>query len=434
MQHSQTRYEDTIPLGIGDTDLSLVATLVPPTRTQGILTIGRLQGNTEDVYYTNVVGNTVTISLRGLSETALTPTQVVGNRKVHNANESLEITTHHLYDTNKARKDENDTISGDWEFTGTETFADDKARSKTTAAPVDDKSFANKKYVDDQVGGVADTKVKVSSDDTTTDFLDNKFTVSGGLVKTVTSPGGNEKINLHMPVADFLGANMLGSTPSLVYVDRQCLIGRGFTTSPAINVSLSGSYPQYRSPRSDYADADVCDSFVLIGDYLYVLILDSGTTPNTYRVYRYSATNINAGGALMNFAGSFVLVQTDSSLRMSSDGTYLYFNFKAGNSANDYDVAKFEISGTTLNYVSTTSFGSTSGDCGNVVFTSNAAYGFNNGSGYLTKISKFDLSGTLISSGATSTGAFCQYNYLGNIYIGRTIDDQLITYTKIVLP
>jgi len=201
MQYSQTRYEDSLSLGIGDTDLSLQCFLVPPTRTQGILTIGRLQGNTEDVYYTNVVANTVTIALRGLSTTALTPTQVIINRKVHNANESLEITTHHLYDANKTRVNENETVSGNWEFTGTETFADDKARSKTNAAPIDEKSFANKKYVDDQVGGVADQKFKVSSDDTTTGFAEDKITVSGGIVKTTTSPGGNEKLNFDMPKA-----------------------------------------------------------------------------------------------------------------------------------------------------------------------------------------------------------------------------------------
>lgn len=198
MQYSQTRYEDSLSLGIGDTDLSLTCFLVPPTRTQGILTIGRLQGNTEDVYYTNVVANTVTIALRGLSTTALTPTQVIINRKVHNANESLEITTHHLYDANKTRVDENETVSGDWEFTGTETFADDKARSKTNAAPIDEKSFANKKYVDDQVSGVADIKFKVSSDDTTPGFAEDKITVTAPLILSTTSPGGDEKRNISM--------------------------------------------------------------------------------------------------------------------------------------------------------------------------------------------------------------------------------------------
>lgn len=112
MQYPQTRYQDTISPGINNSQLSLATGLTPPTRTQGILTIGRLQSNTEDVLYNGVSGNTVTITLRGLSQTALTPTTVAGNQKVHNTGESLEITTHHNYDTDLLRKTENDTVTG----------------------------------------------------------------------------------------------------------------------------------------------------------------------------------------------------------------------------------------------------------------------------------------------------------------------------------
>lgn len=112
MQYPQTRYQDTLATGINNSQLTLAAELTPPTRTQGILTIGRLQANTEDVLFTSVSGNTVTISLRGLSQTALTPTTVAGNQLVHNQGESLEITTHHNYDTDLLRKTENDTVTG----------------------------------------------------------------------------------------------------------------------------------------------------------------------------------------------------------------------------------------------------------------------------------------------------------------------------------
>lgn len=117
MQYPQTRYQDTLAVGITNAQLSCAANVTPPTRTQGILTIGRLQSNTEDVYFTNVVGNNITIGLRGLSQTALTPTTVGGNQLVHNQGESLEITTHHNYDTDLLRKDENDTVTGEITFT-----------------------------------------------------------------------------------------------------------------------------------------------------------------------------------------------------------------------------------------------------------------------------------------------------------------------------
>lgn len=118
MQYSQTRYSDTLSTGISNSALSLTVASTPPTRTQGILTLGRQQSNTEDVYYTSVAGNVVTIALRGLSQTALTLTTVAGNQKVHNANESVEMTTHHAYDVNKVRIDENETISGVKTFSG----------------------------------------------------------------------------------------------------------------------------------------------------------------------------------------------------------------------------------------------------------------------------------------------------------------------------
>ncbi len=117
MQYPQTRYLDSLAVGITDVQLSLQCGLVPPTRTQGILTIGQLQSNTEDILYDGVSGNTVTIVLRGLSQTALTPTTVLANQLNHQANESLEITTHHNYDTDLLRKTEDDTVTGTITFT-----------------------------------------------------------------------------------------------------------------------------------------------------------------------------------------------------------------------------------------------------------------------------------------------------------------------------
>lgn len=123
MQHPQSRYQDTISAGLSDSILAATASTVAPTRTQGILTIGRLQSNTEDVFFSGVSGNNITLTLRGLSQTALTPTEVSGNKKVHNANESLEITSHHLYDANKVRKDEDETLSGNNTYSGTSNFS-----------------------------------------------------------------------------------------------------------------------------------------------------------------------------------------------------------------------------------------------------------------------------------------------------------------------
>jgi len=221
MQYPQTRYQDSLAVGINDTQLTLTCALTPPTRTQGILTIGRLQANTEDVFYTSIAGNTITISLRGLSQTALTPTSILANQKNHSANESLEITTHHNYDTDLLRKTEDDTLSGNITFTndplvpglkdlngkaiidtpatanavnelvvknaatgnnvilttaGTDpninlelqakgtavVILKDGAETKTNAAPVLPVDIVNKKYVDDQIAIISTAPVALN--------------------------------------------------------------------------------------------------------------------------------------------------------------------------------------------------------------------------------------------------------------------------------
>lgn len=214
MQYPQTRYQDSLSTGMSNAQLTCTCALTPPTRTQGILTVGRLQGNTEDMMFTNVVGNVITIPLRGLSQTALTPTTVSGNQLVHNAGESLEITTHHNYDTDLLRKDENDNVTGSITFvnglntsklqdingnptintpatasavngvtvtnaatgnsptiaaTGTDTnvnltllgqgtgtvIVPNTAQNVSSAAPTTAAQLANKAYVDAQIGGIS---------------------------------------------------------------------------------------------------------------------------------------------------------------------------------------------------------------------------------------------------------------------------------------
>jgi len=208
MQYPQTAYNDSLQSGITAVALEMTVTTAAPTRTEGILTIGRVEGNREDVFFDGLAGNVITLTLRGLSQTALTPTEVAGNKKVHVANEGVEMTTHHNYATNFARLDEDNTFSANNTFSnaprtpglkdssGNETIdtpatasavnqlkvtnsattdpvllgvagddtdidlelqakgagiviVPDGAQTKTDAPPVNDKDLVNKKYVDD---------------------------------------------------------------------------------------------------------------------------------------------------------------------------------------------------------------------------------------------------------------------------------------------
>lgn len=196
----QTRFSTTINGDI--TSIATTCTLnAAPAFTAGFCTWERGTANEEDGYWANLSGLQLTGMLRGLSKTALTVTEVGGLKLPHLNGAVFEATLLHYIINNKPDLDENENVTGQWDFTqapttsdtpdsgnelanktyvdtkvsltgdesiaGIKTFDDDSARSTTTAAPVDDKSFANKKYVDDAVlAGPSGIFAKVTYGDT----------------------------------------------------------------------------------------------------------------------------------------------------------------------------------------------------------------------------------------------------------------------------
>jgi hypothetical protein len=146
-----------------------------------------------------------------------------------------------------------------------------------------------------------------------------------------------------------------------------------------------------------WANADGVESVVIKGSFVYVLMVDTGTAPDTHRVYRFAKQNLAGGGTLMTISGSFVIVTTNSTLRLTCDGTSFYINFKAGNTANDYDIAKYSLSGTTLTYVSTTACGSTAGRLAAFHVRSNGQYIGTNS----TNVYRYNTAGTLQTTSPT---------------------------------
>lgn len=138
----QTRYDTLINGAITDVQTTMNVDEAP-ANSIGYLTIERGSASEEDVKYLGVVGLGLTGLLRGLSKTALTDTEVAGNKKAHLDNKSVEGTILHYILNNKPDLDDDETVTGIW------VFADDKARSTTNAAPSNALSFTNKKYVDD---------------------------------------------------------------------------------------------------------------------------------------------------------------------------------------------------------------------------------------------------------------------------------------------
>jgi len=236
---------------------------------------------------------------------------------------------------------------------------------------------------------------------------------------------------LYMPATDTaievkptsFAVTFTGSGNQQGYVDRQAVLYSNNTTTVTLQDRLNGL--QSRLVTTDWADADAVEGYVIIGAYLYLLLVDNaGGTER--RVYRYLASDLSAGGTQMTIAGQ--AFATTATFSMTSDGVSFYFNSDAGSSANKHEIAKYSLSGTTLTYVSTTTCGSTSANfAASFSVDSMGRYlGYNTGTIYL-----HDSSGTLLYSipniGASSSTSYL--NWTNTIYF-RNAD---ISFVKLYI-
>lgn len=150
---------------------------------------------------------------------------------------------------------------------------------------------------------------------------------------------------------------------------------------------------QVRNTTSDWASSDAVKGITIIGIYTYVLLRD---VSNNYRVYRYTTTSLSSGGTLMTISGQAFATTGGGDVNMTSNGTNFYFTNKAGNSANNYVISKYTISGTTLTYSSDITCGSTANSTKRIAVTSNETiYGLSSAD---NKIRQFNSSGTLVAT------------------------------------
>lgn len=126
----------------------------------------------------------------------------------------------------------------------------------------------------------------------------------------------------------------------------------GTTGGAVLGLQIQGQPPQITIASTHIAGGDTIDSFVVLGSYVYILVTENSTAPDTKAVYRLDKTNIAAAGTVMTYSGAIALVNANTAIRMTYDGTYFYFTFQAGNSANSYVLSKFTLSGTVFTYVS----------------------------------------------------------------------------------
>lgn len=168
-----------------------------------------------------------------------------------------------------------------------------------------------------------------------------------------------------------------------------------------------------------WADADNYNGIVVLGDYIYVMMQDVGPVPDVHRVYRYLKSDLTSVSQI-TFAGQSLTDITATNMMMTSDGTNIYINYQAGNSADANVVSKYSISGTTFTYVSSVTCGSTASNLSRFQVRASDGHiiGIDNGD---IKIRRFNTSGVLQSTSIAFREEFQWFSsiagkafYLGN--------------------
>lgn len=239
--------------------------------------------------------------------------------------------------------------------------------------------------------------------------------VNNFISSSSSSGGGGKPMTFALTDFDSSTANPLNG-----YSDREALVYSNGTT--LIFQDILG-YTQSRDVTLEWAAATEVFGYVVLDSFIYVL-LSSGAD---LRVYRYSSTDLAAGGTIMTIATQALV--WGASVVMTSNGTDFFFNYDAGSSANSYDIAKYTLSGTTLTYSATVAAGSTALQFAGklAVDSSGNYYGTNGGILY-----QYDTSGTIsFTSGVTLATISNLFNW-GNTIYGS--DNGAPVFTKLYLP
>lgn len=338
------------------------------------------------------------------------------------------ISTDNQFTTKKYVDDSTVGISGDETIAGIKTFSS----SPIVPTPTTDFQAATKKYADDlAIAGSPDasTTVKGIVEEATNAevvagtgagatgarlFVNPTQVATSGASKVLlTKTDGKITAELNPPSIISLTHLTLFAIGCL-YSDTVATITSNSTT---LYVEIPSLYLQSRDITTDWASATSITSAVNLGSYIYVLVRD---VSNNYRLYRFANNNLSAGGTLMTISGQAFSTSGGAELKVTSNGTDFFFNFKGGNSANSYVVSKYTLSSTTLTYVSDITCGSTAGSVASLaVDSSENIYGFSSSD---AAIRKFNSSGTL----QYTTGVYRSSASVGNIgtayYLGYRVD------------
>lgn len=339
--------------------------------------------------------------------------ETIAGIKTFSVSPIVPIPTTNTQAANKVYTDTKVSLTGDETVAGIKTFSS----SPIVPAPTTNFQTATKKYVDDTaIAGApnASTTVKgivkldtapASATEPIAVGTNRVVSTSSGAADSTKIPSLNAQGNLsNFVVPDILDIAAYGSTAKTFYSDTAGTIVMG--TSVSLDLVQSDYVLQKRTFTSDWASAAESLGLVRLGAYIYAFYRDAS---NNYRVYRYERTNLASGGTLMTISGQAFATTGGATVKMTSNGTDFFFTHKGGNSANDYVVSKYTLSGTTLTYSSDITCGSTAGTLTGIAVDSSVnIYGLYNAD---NTIRKFNSSGTL----QYTTPAFGTANVLANV-------------------
>lgn len=199
-----------------------------------------------------------------------------------------------------------------------------------------------------------------------------------------------------------------------VYTDSSNLINISGST---LCLSSRNQSCQTRDMRIDWPNSGSFifmqggSSVVIIGTYIYVLIFQVDIPSfNNYipRIYRYAKDNLALGGTLLTTMG-LPLITTTGPFTMTSNGTNFYFSYNGGNSLSSNLIAKYSLSGTNLNYISSNTYG-ISTDFRQTFVVDNDEDLLTYTSIPSTKIRRFSISGILIKEYDSMVNYLMNYN------------------------
>ena len=275
---------------------------------------------------------------------------------------------------------------------------------------------------------ISDGKVKVDTDDTTSDFLDSKLNIHSSdssvtVAKTITNPSGNEILDIDLSTASAGAGNLLVSMTA----DEDITIGQTVGVSVMENnkVARANRYVS-NTVTQDYTmsgDATIQDHQCEIGGDKFVMI--NWDTAGTDTLY---ATIGTVNNTVMTVAlGTSVAVTTTfnttvedySVCKLDTDKFIVFYRNDASNTIIKYRVGT--VSGTTITFGTEATVDTLAGGVDSI---HSATLGTDKGVIFYagtttsqTRVTVFTTSGTVATFGTPHTvGTNIQANALGSTY------------------